>query len=71
MSIADAIESAVAAAAQRALRCRADTLRRKAAGQISVVDGEPPIVIVASEVVPALRTAKMLDAIADEIGGRR
>jgi len=62
----DPLESAVLAGAVRALRRRAEAIRKRAAPGVTRLD-RPPVVIVTSESATSYKIAKDFDAIADAI----
>jgi hypothetical protein len=61
----DPFEAAIAEAAIRALRRRANAIRQRAAPGVTVLDRRPPVRILTSESATALRIAKDFDRIAD------
>jgi hypothetical protein len=64
----DALESAITAAAVRALRHRAEAIRKRAAVGVIVLDGyRRPVIVVTSEAATAIKIAKSFDDIAVEI----
>jgi hypothetical protein len=63
---ADPLEAAIAEAAIRALRRRANAIRQRAAPGVTRLD-RPPVVIVTSESAHALRIARDFEAIADSL----
>jgi hypothetical protein len=62
----DPFEAAIAEAAIRALRRRANAIRQRAAPGVTRLD-RPPVVIITSESATALRIAKDFEAIADSL----
>ncbi len=64
----DPLESAIRASAVRALRRRAEAVRKGAADGVTVLDGyAPPVLSVTSEAATAFKIAKDWDQIAAEL----
>jgi len=63
----DPLEADMVGGAVRALRGRADALRKRAAPGGTGLDREPPVIIVASEAPHSLKIARDLDRIADAL----
>jgi len=64
----DPLEMAIVAAAARALRRRAEAIRKRAAPGVTALDGYQPLVfVVTSEAAHALRIARDWDSMAAEL----
>jgi hypothetical protein len=63
----DPLEAAIRAAAARALRRRADAIRKRAAVGVTVLDRSPPVLVVTSESATALRIARDFSDLAGDL----
>jgi hypothetical protein len=63
----DQFEAAITSAAVRALRKRAEALRKGASVGIAVLDRRPVVLVITSESATALRIAKSWDTIASDL----
>ncbi len=60
----DPLHQAIATGTVRALRKRADLVRRRASEGVTIIDHDPPVVAISSEAATLFRIAKHIDALA-------